>query len=180
MAIKLLLLKSGEDMIADVKEMAFGEEDQRRVVGYYLNKPCVIKMRDPNLLNDESEGRGRKAGYEVSLFPWIPLSAEETIPVPSDWASSTTNAAVRDNAIDGSIKTVIVTGRGVSLGTANAVYTNVPIKGNGTGAECTITMNADSQVESVTVSSQGSGYTYGNVDLVYVRIINYQYAHNSN
>ena len=32
MAIKLLLLKSGEDMIADVKEMACGEEEERRVV----------------------------------------------------------------------------------------------------------------------------------------------------
>ena len=95
MAIKLLLLKSGEDMIADVKEMAFGEEDQRRVVGYYLNKPCVIKMRDPNLLNDESEGRGRKAGYEVSLFPWIPLSAEETIPVPSDWVVTMVEPTVK-------------------------------------------------------------------------------------
>ena len=48
MAIKLLLLKSGEDMIADVREMAYGEDDARRVVGYYLNRPCIIKMRDPN------------------------------------------------------------------------------------------------------------------------------------
>ena len=85
MAIKLLLLKSGEDMIADVNEMAFGEEEDKRVVGYYLNRPCVVKMRDPNVLKDESEGRGRKAGYEVSLFPWMPLSAEDTIPIPSDW-----------------------------------------------------------------------------------------------
>ena len=85
MTIKLLLLKSGEDMIASVAEMGYGEGDDRRVVGYYLNKPCIIKMRDPNVLDDESEGRGRKAGYEVSLFPWIPLSAEETIPVPADW-----------------------------------------------------------------------------------------------
>tara|TARA_B100000902_G_scaffold309275_1_gene298632 strand:+ start:277 stop:657 length:381 start_codon:yes stop_codon:yes gene_type:complete len=85
MTIKLLLLKSGEDMIASVAEMGYGEGEDRRVVGYYLNKPCVIKMRDPNVLDDVSEGRGRKAGYEVSLFPWMPLSAEETIPVPSDW-----------------------------------------------------------------------------------------------
>jgi hypothetical protein len=95
MAIKLLLLKSGEDMIADVKEMAFGEEEERRVVGYYLNKPCVIKMRDPNMLDDESEGRGRKAGYEVSLFPWMPLSAEETIPVPSDWVVTMVEPTVK-------------------------------------------------------------------------------------
>ena len=85
MTIKLLLLKSGEDMIASVAEMGYGEGEDRRVVGYYLNKPCVIKMRDPNVLDDVSEGRGRKAVYEVSLFPWMPLSAEETIPVPSDW-----------------------------------------------------------------------------------------------
>jgi hypothetical protein len=85
MSIKLLLLKSGEDMIADVSEMAFGEEDAKRVVGYYLNRPCVVKMRDPNVRKDGSEGRVRKAGYEVSLFPWMPLSAEDTIPIPSDW-----------------------------------------------------------------------------------------------
>ena len=85
MTIKLLLLKSGEDMIADVTEMAYGEDDSRRVVGYYPNRPCVVKMRDPNVLEDQSEGRGRKAGFEVSLFPWMPLSSEETIPVPSDW-----------------------------------------------------------------------------------------------
>ena len=41
MTIKLLLLKSGEDMIADISEMAYGEDADRRVVGYYLNKPCV-------------------------------------------------------------------------------------------------------------------------------------------
>ena len=79
MAIKLLLLKSGEDMIADISEMAYGEDDSRRVVGYYLNRPCIIKMRNPNTLEDMSEGRSRKAGYEVSLFPWMPLSAEDTI-----------------------------------------------------------------------------------------------------
>ena len=85
MTIKLLLLKSGEDMIADITEMAYGEDGDRRVVGYYLNKPCVIKMRDPNTFDDLSEGRGKKAGFEVSLFPWMPLSAEENIPIPSDW-----------------------------------------------------------------------------------------------
>lgn len=85
MAIKLLLLKSGEDMIADLKEMTYGEDENRRVVGYYLNRPCIIKMRDPNVLPEESVGNTKKAGYEVSLFPWIPLSAEETIPIPADW-----------------------------------------------------------------------------------------------
>ena len=87
MTIKLLLLKSGEDIIADVAEMAMGEEgnreNPRRIIGYYLNKPCVIKMRDPNL--QSVEGKEHKTGYSVSLFPWMPLSKEERIPIPADW-----------------------------------------------------------------------------------------------
>ena len=85
MTIKLLLLKSGEDIIADTTEMTVGEDEDRRVVGYFLNKPCVVKMRYPELLTEQSEGPAKKAGYEVSLFPWMPLSAEVNIPVPSDW-----------------------------------------------------------------------------------------------
>ena len=85
MTIKLMLLKSGEDIIADVSEMTVGEEDDKRVVGYFLNKPCIVKMRQPELLTEQSEGPRKKAGYEVSLFPWMPLAVEETIPVVADW-----------------------------------------------------------------------------------------------
>ena len=42
----------------------------------------------------------------------------------------------------------------------------MPIKGDGSGAECTVIMSNDQTVDSVTVSSQGSGYSYGSVDLV--------------
>ena len=84
MSIKLLLLKSGEDIIADVAEMAVGEDKNKRVVGYFLNKPCVIKMRDPRTLGEE-EGSMQKAGFQVSLFPWMPLSKEDTIPITADW-----------------------------------------------------------------------------------------------
>ena len=83
MTIKLLLLKSGEDIIADVTEMAVGEEKERTIVGYFLDKPCVIRMRDPNLI--EEKGPKKQSGFQVSLFPWIPLSKETRIPVPADW-----------------------------------------------------------------------------------------------
>ena len=83
MTIKLLLLKSGEDIIADVTEMAVGEEKERTIVGYFLDKPCVIRMRDPKLI--EEQGPKKQSGFQVSLFPWIPLSKETRIPVPSDW-----------------------------------------------------------------------------------------------
>ena len=83
MTIKLLLLKSGEDIIADVTEMAVGEEEEKSIVGYFLDRPCVIRMRDPNLIKEE--GPQKQSGFQVSLFPWIPLSKDTRIPVPSDW-----------------------------------------------------------------------------------------------
>ena len=83
MTIKLMLLKSGEDVIADVTEMCVGTEENRQVIGYHLNKPCVVKMRDPNLIEDD--GPQKKSGFSVSLFPWMPLTKQEDIPVPADW-----------------------------------------------------------------------------------------------
>ena len=86
MTVKLLLLKSGEDLIADVQEMVFGEDEEKRVVGYYLTRPCIVKMRTPNLLTEENGDQGpQKMGYQVQLHPWMPLTADEKIPVPSDW-----------------------------------------------------------------------------------------------
>ena len=86
MTVKLLLLKSGEDLISDIKEMVFGEDEEKRVVGYYLTRPCIVKMISPNLLTEGNEDKGpQKMGYQVQLHPWMPLTTDEKIPVPSDW-----------------------------------------------------------------------------------------------
>ena len=82
MTIKLLLLKSGEDVIADVTEMTAGEKT--RVVGYFLNKPCVVRMRDPDVLSEEPKGP-TKTGFAASLYPWMPLCKEDVIPISADW-----------------------------------------------------------------------------------------------
>lgn len=92
MTVKLLLLKSGEDLISDVQEMVFGEDDEKRVVGYYLTRPCIVKMRTPNLLTEENGDQGpQKMGYQVTLHPWMPLTIDEKIPVPSDWVVTMVN-----------------------------------------------------------------------------------------
>jgi len=95
MTIKLLLLKSGEDIISDVTEMMGGHQDNPTVIGYFLDKPCVVKMHN-NLIQQEvntetTEGREEKKGaYQVSLFPWMPLSKEEKIPVVAEWVITMT------------------------------------------------------------------------------------------
>ena len=89
MTVKLVLLKSGEDIIADVSEMVVGDEKDKenppRVIGYYLNRPCVVRMQDARNLPELQKGNEQKQGYSVSLFPWMPLSKEDTIPVTADW-----------------------------------------------------------------------------------------------
>ena len=83
MTIKLLILKSGEEMISDINEMAVGEEDDQKIVGYFLRRPCLVKMKNPGVIDQEKNKT--KAGFEVSLIPWIALSEEEVIPIPADW-----------------------------------------------------------------------------------------------
>jgi len=79
MTVKLILLKSGEDIIADVTEMVVGEENERKVIGYFFDKPCIIKLREGE------ENPDQKSAYKISMFPWMPLSKDSNIPVPADW-----------------------------------------------------------------------------------------------
>ena len=73
MSIKLAILKSGEDVIADIQEMVFEE----KVVGYFFNKPCAVKIRK----NGEEEDKS----FQISLFPWLPLSKTTKVPITLDW-----------------------------------------------------------------------------------------------
>jgi len=40
-------------------------------------------MKNPQ--TQSPDGNTKKAGFEVSLFPWLPLTAETKIPVTADW-----------------------------------------------------------------------------------------------
>ena len=76
MTIKILLLKSGEDVIADLKEMVSPDE---KVIGYFLTKPCVGK-----LIPKDSEDESKKE-TAIRMYPWMPLAKEKDIPLPTDW-----------------------------------------------------------------------------------------------
>ncbi len=129
-----------------------------------LDEPTFTDL-EPKAAGTSGDGYIWKYLYTIKPSDIVKFESTDFIPVPTDWSTSSETAAVRDNAVDGSIKIVTVTNRGVGLGTANSTYTRVPIKGDGTGAECTVVINNDQKVDTVTVSSQGSNYTYGNVDL---------------
>lgn len=82
MTIKLLVLKSGEDVVADVQEMVI--ED--KVVGYFLNKPCVVKMANYTPVEDEeTTEQKQKNAYQIRFYPWVPLAKDPVIPITLEW-----------------------------------------------------------------------------------------------
>ena len=81
MTVKILLLKSGEDVIADVQEMLSSDE---QVMGYFLNKPCVIKLNRAASPHEQAPEGAIETS--VSMIPWMPLAKEKAIPLSTDWA----------------------------------------------------------------------------------------------
>ena len=75
MTIKVLVLKSGEDVIAGVSEM-MSPTDQ--VMGYFLDHPCVVKLQAKSDMETDSE-------VSVRMHPWMPIAREKMIPVAADW-----------------------------------------------------------------------------------------------
>ena len=72
MTIKVLVLKSGEDVIADIQEMMSSEN---QVMGYFLSKPCVVKI----------QAKGDSQDVSVRMHPWMPFAREKMIPLSTDW-----------------------------------------------------------------------------------------------
>ena len=75
MTIKVLVLKSGEDVIAGVSEM-MSPTDQ--VMGYFLDHPCVVKLQAKSDMQTDSE-------VSVRMHPWMTIELEKMIPVAADW-----------------------------------------------------------------------------------------------
>ena len=84
MTIKLVMLKSGEDIIADVKEIKSNDD----VIGYYFDNPLIIKIfesEEPKVLNEEGSNKEYTSSVGVTFFPWIPLSKDDKVPCSADW-----------------------------------------------------------------------------------------------
>lgn len=131
-----------------------------------LDEPTFIDL-EPRAAGSSGDGYIWKYLYTIKPSDVLKFDTLNFLSVPKDWFTSDENSAVRNNAeTSGQIKVCTITNRGSGIGAPNTVYKNVPISGDGTGALATIIINSDSEVDSITVSNGGSGYTYGSVDLV--------------
>ena len=76
MAVKLLRLKSGEDIVAEHIQGKLGQD---------------ITIENPAMLMPMSDGRGSQV--QVGLAPWMPFSAEKRFDLPGDWILLMTDPA---------------------------------------------------------------------------------------
>ena len=79
MSIKNVILKSGEQLICDVKEGFMGE----KLICYQLNNPCLVIVNDPTM-EGELEEDGSASRLSVFLYPWPQLSAEKEVKIALD------------------------------------------------------------------------------------------------
>jgi len=80
MSIKLTLLKSGEQVVSDVKELV----SEETVRGYVFKNPHRVQVNRTILLT-ENENDVDDRNVEITLSPWILLTEDEDILVSPEW-----------------------------------------------------------------------------------------------
>ena len=78
MSIQLVLLKSGEEVIADVKEL---RDDKDELISYVFKDPYRIKIKTAQVL---VEGKNTPK-HEAVFYKWMSLSKDSDIIVNKDW-----------------------------------------------------------------------------------------------
>ena len=81
MSIKLCLLKSGEQLISDMKELSTEGEDLPHA--YLLENPHTVDINEKQFVTKEEKENG-DYGINVSLLPWIILSKDKKMIIPVD------------------------------------------------------------------------------------------------
>ena len=79
MSIQLTLLKSGEEVIADIKEIR--QEGTDELISYLFKDPYYVKIKTTEVLV-EQETRPK---HELAYYKWMSLSKDDDIIVNRDW-----------------------------------------------------------------------------------------------
>ena len=91
MSVKLLLLKSGEQILADAKELRRKEEDipiVDKVYGYLLTQPHKVSANKPLVLTENVD---EERNVEITLAPWILLTEDKVMTIPKEWVITIVN-----------------------------------------------------------------------------------------
>lgn len=84
MTVKVMLLKSGEDVICDAREIM--DTENKGIVAYHLSNPFVMQLTAEE--SDELQVEGEEAPrtkYSVRYTHWAPLSKQRAFVIPADY-----------------------------------------------------------------------------------------------
>jgi len=79
MSVQIALLKSGEEVIADIKE--FRDSDDN-LVSYLFSEPYCIKIQTREIL---IEADNAPPAHELIFYKWMGLSKDKDLIVNKDW-----------------------------------------------------------------------------------------------
>ena len=81
MSIKITVLKSGDQIISDMKELM--AENEEKVQAYMLVNPHTYEISEKQFMTEEEKEVG-DYGIDVSLLPWLILSKDKKMIIPTD------------------------------------------------------------------------------------------------
>ena len=83
MSIRLTLLKTGEQLISEMKELV--PEGQEQVHAYLLDNPHTVEINEKQFITEEEKELAEgDYGINVSLLPWLILSKDKKMIIPTD------------------------------------------------------------------------------------------------
>ena len=111
MSVQLVLLKSGEELVADIREIV--DRDTQVPISTVLIKPVRVTVVQQGVL---SEGASQPSDSVLSFVPWLATSQSEEYFIQKDWIvtvcdpqdnikeSYIQNVGVRDDSESSSIE----------------------------------------------------------------------------
>ena len=84
MSVKLLLLKSGEQILADTKELRRKDDVPMidKVYGFLLTQPHKVSVNKPVVLTENFD---EERNVEITLSPWILLTQDKVMTITKEW-----------------------------------------------------------------------------------------------
>ena len=79
MSVQIALLKSGEEVIADIKEFRDSEDN---LVSYFFAEPHCIRIKTQEILLEAEDAPPK---HELIFYKWMGLSKDKDIIVNKDW-----------------------------------------------------------------------------------------------
>ena len=75
------MLKTGEQLISEMKELTAEGKDEPQA--YLLENPHTVEINEKQFVTEE-EKKGGDFGINVTLLPWIILSKDSQMVIPTD------------------------------------------------------------------------------------------------